>query len=84
MLTTVASEIVFRIEIDGHGNSRGRTTGHQQRFREFYSALGLRLPALRGEIPVEIDKAAETRGRIEKAGGGKIQARDVELGVERS
>src|SRR5260370_25159305 len=35
-------------------------------------------------MDVEIDNAAETGGRIEEACGSKVQARDVELGIERS
>src|SRR5258708_3666506 len=39
---------------------------------------------MRGEIGVEIHNSAETRGRVEETSRSKIQARDVELGVERS
>ena len=39
---------------------------------------------MRGEIGVEIHNSAETRGRVEETSRSKIQARGVELGVERS
>ncbi len=76
------SEIVLRSEIQGHGNSRGRSTGDQKCLGEFGAALGLSFARLRGEIRVQINDSAETRRRVEEPGGSKIQARDVKLGVE--
>src|SRR5260370_14758943 len=80
----IPAEIVFRSEIDVNGNTGGRTSGDEKGFGKLDAALGLRFPTLRGEIAVEIDNAAEPRGRIEKTGGGRIQAPDVELAVQRS
>jgi len=41
----------------------------------------LRFAALRGEIAVEINKAAKTRGRVEEP-WRQDSSRDVELGIE--
>src|SRR5260370_11190023 len=80
----IPAEIVFRSEIDVDGNTGGRTSRDEKGFRKFDAAFSLRFPTLRGKIAVEIEKAAESRGRVEKTGGGKVQGSDIELGIERS
>ena len=80
----VFAEIVLRGEIHVDGNSGRRATGDQKRLGKLDVAFGLRFAALGGEIGIQIHDSAETHGRIEETRGGKIQARDVELGVERS
>src|SRR6266699_457859 len=80
----ILAEIVFGIEIHVDRNTGWRTSRDEKSFGKFDGAFRLRFAALRGEIAVEIDNAAKPCGRVEKTRGGKIQARDVELGVERS
>src|SRR5271168_3369608 len=77
-------EIVLGIEIDGNRNTSGGATSNEKGFGDFRVALRLGFPVLRGEIGAEIEKAAETSGRIHKSSGCEIQASYFELGIEGS
>src|SRR5580704_16030321 len=82
--TGALAEIVFGIEIYGDRNASRGATGNEKSLGDFRVALGFCFAILRREIGAEIEKAAETGARIDKAGRGEIESGDFELGIDGS
>src|SRR5258708_2385593 len=80
----VLAKIVFGMKIHGYGNAGWRAAGDKQGFGKFGVAFAFGFAVLRGQRAVEVHNASESHGGIEEARRGKIQARYVELGIERS
>src|SRR3984893_1271045 len=81
--TCVFPEIILGIEFDIHGGAGGGAPGNQEGLGKFGGATQMSFTGLRSHGGIEIEQAAEARGRIKESGGCEIQTLNVELGVHR-
>src|ERR1700682_5525923 len=81
--TCVFPEIILGIEFDIYGGAGGGASSNQQGLGKFGGATQMRFTGLRSDGGIEIEQAAEARGRIKESGGREIQTLNVELGVHR-
>src|SRR4029077_21059264 len=77
------AQVVFRVEVHNDRNGRGRSAGDEQSFGKFCAAADVRCTILRGDGGGQVEQAAQPRGGIEDAGGGKIQVVGGQLGIHR-